>query len=338
MLRGYGREPYGTDTSIQMDDITEASGITHRWDLLEADQQKPWVPKVVEGNGNPHGYVPLDPTVGRLDPHTRTVFAANGNHGRTYALAVLSVGDKAATWPVVFEPKRSYVAKSLRVVAPLDAPQVRVLGFNAASLQAPTQPPPSAPPPPLNTTLQLPGPPTLPSFPTAAAPPVVPPVPPAPPPPPGGQHALPLNPTIGLVGVAVPPTTGVTAQPTPPVNPSPPSGARKEAKQHQASAAKSEEGGAQKASDAAGDLNAQPGPPGGLGMSRRDRIKPAPAGFTPLSRAHAEQPSAWTTGLQWGGGIGLMALVLAFGYITAWPTPRSRLPVVPAPAWLRRRR
>jgi hypothetical protein len=76
-------------------------------------------------------------------------------------------------------------------------------------------------------------------------------------------------------------------------------------------------------------------------MTRRDRIKPAADGFTPLDRAHA-QPSAWTTGLQWGGGVGLMALALALGFTTLRPTPRGRRhpPVVPALArnasWRRR--
>jgi hypothetical protein len=60
--------------------------------------------------------------------------------------------------------------------------------------------------------------------------------------------------------------------------------------------------------------------------------------FTPL--VHREQASAWARNLQWGGGLTLMALCLAFGYITVRPTPRRRTPEVPAPAraeaWRRR--
>jgi hypothetical protein len=73
-------------------------------------------------------------------------------------------------------------------------------------------------------------------------------------------------------------------------------------------------------------------------MTRRDRVHAEPGSFTAVR--HAEQASAWTTGLQWGGGTILMALVLAFGWTTVWPTPR-RCPgpdVTPAPAWARRRR
>ncbi|MDX6662623.1 MAG: hypothetical protein QOG09_725, partial [Solirubrobacterales bacterium] len=68
---------------------------------------------------------------------------------------------------------------------------------------------------------------------------------------------------------------------------------------------------------------------------RADHTPPAQS-FTPLSR-HA-QPSAWARDLQWGGGLTLMALVLAFGWITVRPTPRRREPELPAPAFARHRR
>jgi hypothetical protein len=74
-------------------------------------------------------------------------------------------------------------------------------------------------------------------------------------------------------------------------------------------------------------------------MTRRDRVKPAAGGFTPLTRGHT-QASAWITGLHWGGGIGILALSLALGFTTLRPTPRGRRrpPVVPAPAYVRYRR
>src|SRR5205823_1334878 len=106
-------------------------------------------------------------------------------------------------------------------------------------------------PPPLNSNLSLPAPPQLPLFPAGSAPPVAPPAPPAPPPPPGTQQALPLSLSVTPVGIAVPPTPGVTAQPTPPVQPAPPSGARREAKQRQAATAKSEEGAGEAGSEQA---------------------------------------------------------------------------------------
>jgi hypothetical protein len=68
-------------------------------------------------------------------------------------------------------------------------------------------------------------------------------------------------------------------------------------------------------------------------MTRIDRVKPGQS-FTPLARAH-NQPSAWTTGLEYGGGLTLMALVLAFGFTTVRPTPKRREPELPAPAWAR---
>jgi hypothetical protein len=137
----------------------------------------------------------------------------------------------------------------------------------------------------------------------------------------------------------VPPTTGVAAQPTPPVNPSPPGGARKEAKQHQASAAKSEEGSSQGAGEAqnlGGDLANSPDRAPGAAFTRYRADRARAGSFTGV--AHASQPSAWVTGLEWGGGIGLMALALALGFTTLRPTPRRGPPVVPAPAWVRYRR
>jgi hypothetical protein len=61
-----------------------------------------------------------------------------------------------------------------------------------------------------------------------------------------------------------------------------------------------------------------------------------PNAFTAV--AHHEQASAWARDLQWGGGLTLMALVAAFGWITVRPTPRRRQPEVPAPAFSRQRR
>jgi hypothetical protein len=60
----------------------------------------------------------------------------------------------------------------------------------------------------------------------------------------------------------------------------------------------------------------------------------------PFTAIHVRaQPSAWTHGLEWGGGLTLMALVLALGYTTVRPTPRRRrAPAAPMPAWARRRR
>jgi hypothetical protein len=332
-LRGFGREPLGADMRDQGGtdhpmryDVIAGPSITHRYDLIEADPRRPWLPRVVADNGQPHGYVTLSSSIATIDDQTGQVMAQTTSHGRVFALAVLSVGDKAASWPMVFEPRRSYTPPAQVKLGVPDVPAVKVLGFQGASLAPPQTPTASSPPPPINTSLQLPAPPSLPGFPTPVAPPIAPPAPPAPPPPPGGQQGLPINVAITPVGITVPPTTGVTAQPTPPVNPSPPGGARKEAKQRQAATAKSEESGGEGAGQTSDALDSRTQP-----MTRRTD----PLAYT--RRAHA-QPSAWVTGLQWGGGIGLMALTLALGFTTARPTPRRRPPVMPVPAWARRQR
>jgi hypothetical protein len=67
-------------------------------------------------------------------------------------------------------------------------------------------------------------------------------------------------------------------------------------------------------------------------MVRRDRVAPTPS-FSSL--AERDQPSAWSRGAIYGGGITLGALLLALGYTTLRPTPRRRQPEVPAPATAR---
>jgi hypothetical protein len=91
------------------------------------------------------------------------------------------------------------------------------------------------------------------------------------------------------------------------------------------------------------DIGDRPMSPDGAPMTRLDKHpatrldRSAPGqSFTPL--AHHSQPSAWARDLQWGGGLTLMALVLAFGWITVRPTPRRRQPELPAPAYSRVRR
>jgi hypothetical protein len=134
--------------------------------------------------------------------------------------------------------------------------------------------------------------------------------------------------------------TAVIQPPTPPVNPAPPGGARREARQRQAAAQKSgadNEEGSQEGGDLA---NKPPSADGTASMTRlearrADRRRAEPS-FTPL--AHADQPSAWATGALYTGGITLMSLALALTWTRGRPTPRRRSPDVPAPAWSPARR
>jgi hypothetical protein len=173
----------------------------------------------------------------------------------------------------------------------------------------------------------------------AAAPPPAPPAPPPPPPPPGFSQGLPLTLSAPLTPISI--QASVIPPTPPPINPAPPSGgaARKEAKQRQAATAKSEEGGAdQGASETThlgGDLANAPGAPDGAQMTRHE-ASPRNA-FTRV--AHAEQPSAWVRSLLYGGGIGLVAAVLALGWVGTRPTPRPRRrQPAPARAQVRSRR
>jgi hypothetical protein len=343
-LKGYGREPVGTDVPIRYDDINTAA-ITHRYDLVQADPQRPYLPRT-DCDGNPNGYCPLDPGVGTVDPQSGAVKAGRGNHGRVYAVAILSVGPKAASWPLSFEPRRSFRPPPPRAAQLLRALPLPPIQVAAAAAAAPASPaPPLPPPPPGVGSPSLPALPGLPGLPASGIAPPAPPPPPAPPAPPASPTAQPLQLALRVPGLQIAPATSVVPPPAPPIQPAPPGGARKEARQRQAAAAKSEEG-SQKQSDAAGDLAGADSSPPSTNMTRlgsdpphsftrRERGRSTPS-FTP--QAHHAQPSAWTTGLEWGGGLTLMALALALGFTTLRPTPRRREPDLPAPAYVRARR
>jgi hypothetical protein len=341
VLYGYGREPDGYDTPVQYDAINSFA-ITHRYDLLKADPTRPWLPLVDPSSPLPNHYVALDPSVGNVD-QTGKITTGRGNHARVYAIGLLSVGDKAASWPLVFEPRRSYVPVApARVVTPAlpVVPQVHVAAIAATS----PPPPPSAPPPapPLVGTPTLPQLPGLPGLPPLNTPPPAAPPPPAgapPPAPPASQAPSALSISISPQSVGFAPPSGVVPPPAPPINPAPPGGARREAKAKQPAAAKSQEGSSgDEAQGSGGDL-AQERPSGdGSAMTRRDRTKLAPS-FTFLTGSHARpQASAWSRDALYGGGLLLMAAVLALGYTTVRPTPRRRRPELPAPAWVRNQR
>jgi hypothetical protein len=348
-LKGVGREPvgYGAKVLTRFDELNTAA-ITHRYDLVMADPEKPYLP-LEDANGD---YVPVPPQVASVDRSTGALRTGRGRSERTYTIAILSVGDKAATWPIAFEPRRSFVAQRAKVTlpalpraarAPAAQPPVRL-----TDTPPPPAPPPATPPgsPLTSQSLQLPEPPALPSLPSvnAAGPPAppslnAPPPPPPPPPPPTvppQQQPQPLALGAKLQAVAIVPSVNPPAPP--PVNPAPPGGAaaRKEAKQRQAATAKSEEGsseGAGEAGENRGDQAPGPSGTGNAAMTRRERDRPA-SSFTALPRP--DQASTWARGALYGGGLGLAALAFSAAWLI--PRPRRRTPRVPAPALQRARR
>jgi hypothetical protein len=347
-LRGEGREPVGMDVPARYDAI-DSPAITHRYDLFLADEQNPSVPRKDE-NGE---LVKPPPSVGTVDRETGVVVAGNGRQERTYTVAVLSVGDKVATWPIVFEPAKSFkprvAALPIRSVVntpPRPVPARPLAPPITVQNQGPAATPPDAPPPPVAPiqvpSINLPPPPSLPPIPTlpGGTPTPTPPPPAAPPPPPGDAGALPLSLQAPLNPVSI--VTTVIPPSPPPVNPAPPGGsaARKEARQRQAATAKSEEGGGD---EGAGEGQSS-GESGSNAMTRRDRARPAPSydvrrsddsrySFTAVS--HEEQASAWSRGALYGGMAVAGALVLALGWGTARPTPKRRHPPRPAPQTVR---
>jgi hypothetical protein len=356
MLHGYGRSPLSTTTegrSLRTSHYRiSTAAITHRYDLLLADPDRPWQPcqetdgvcttlhsnlsrdQDASGARSCAPYLCLPRRIGTVNSQTGEVRAGDGRYPEVLAVAMLSVDDEAATYPLVFKRSPSFV---------LD-PSVR----NAGTLKTSTPrlppppgqaPPPEPPPIPKIELPTVPPPPAIPSLTAAAPPELQPPAPPAPPPP--SQQPAPVDLSVAPPGVSISTPTALIQPPTPPVNPAPPGGARREARQRQAAAQK---GGADSDSEAdsgrdaqsGGDLADGPASPGGLSMTRLDSKAPAAGraqrqpSFTTLSGV--DQPSAWSRGALYGGGIGLAAMTLALAFTTLRPGPRRREPEVPAPA------
>jgi len=235
-------------------------------------------------------------------------------------------GVKVATFPLVFEPRRTFVPP------PPPPPEITPI---AARAQAALPPPPQAPPPANSVNpLNLPNPPAPPALPPITTPDLPPPAPPIPPPPPIGQSPVPLDLVAQAPGLNIAPQTTVIPPPAPPIQPAPPGGARREARQRQSATQSSGSGSdSERMSDAAGDLaDGRDSVHGTNDMTRIDRVKPGQS-FTPISRA--DQPSAWARGALYGGGLTLFALALALG--TTHGRPRRRDRITPAPEWARRR-
>jgi hypothetical protein len=344
-LRGWGRGPVAAHESAgryrARFDRIDNPAVTHRYDLVMADPQRPSLP-LEDANGD---YVPVPARVASVDRQSGLIRAGRGTGERTYAIGLLSVGDKAAGYPMAFEPRRSFAAQRAKATLPPLPRPARAPAAQAPIRVAETPPPPSAPPPaspasPMSSqTLQPPTPPQLPSLPPAQAPPTPhmpappamapPPPPPAPPALPTQQQPQPLALGAKLQAVAIVPSVNPPAPP--PVNPAPPGGAaaRKEAKQRQAATAKSEEGG--------GDSAAE-----GDGAQARINTASDPShGSSRLNSEHAftrlERPAASPAirGLLYSGGLGLAALALAAGFLTLRPRTRERRPLLPAAALAR---
>jgi hypothetical protein len=174
---------------------------------------------------------------------------------------------------------------------------------------------------------QIPPPPAIPQLTAATPPELQPPAPPAPPPP--SQQPAPLDLSVAPPGVSISTPTALIQPPTPPVNPAPPGGARREARQRQAAAQK---GGADseessETQNLGGDQANKPNGARGAEMTRLDHS------FTRY--APSAESSPWGTGLLYGGGMTLLALAMAFGWTHGRPTPKRREPELPAPAWAR---
>ena len=341
--KGFGIGPANFDQAPRHMAISTPA-ITHRYDLVMADPKNPSRPALDE-NGE---YKSFSSDVATIDRQSGVITTKRpGPSERQWGLVLLSVGSQATTYTVAFDPRRSFVA---RPAAKISRAPFRAIVGNFQPQRLP--PPPNTQPPPNPTVgnIETPTLPRLPGLPPLNAAPVNPPAPPSPPPPPGSPAQVPLNLAIKPVGLNVPPPTSVVPPPAPPIQPAPPGGARREARQRQAATAKSEqgsgEGGAEQSGDSGGDgansyTRAEPNGAGARrhpGVQRNDATRRDSERATPsfVTVGHEEPVSAWSRTLMYGGGITLMALMLALGWNTGRPRP-GRRPPEPAPAWARRR-
>jgi hypothetical protein len=327
ILDGYGREPIGYSEAgggqpsiVARVDQIDSPAITHRYDLVKADPDRPWQPLVDPTSDFENHYVPLDSdgecAIGCIDRQTGAVTAGGGQQERVFALAILSVGDEAASYPIVFEPRPSFRA----------APPPPPIPLPPASTPPPAPAPPAPAPPFQPPTLATPPP----LAPLPAQTPPAPPVPLAPPNSGVGQLDLFTSPPV----LSVAPAVSLFPPSAPVINVAPPTPARPVEKAKKVAVQSSGSDSDAKEKGPSGQVaDLADAPPSAHGSSSATRYE---NNFTAIT--HRDQASAWARDLQWGGGLTLMALVLAFGWITVRPKPRRRLPEVPAPAYSRQRR
>ena len=331
-LKGVGREPPAADTPPRYHRL-DSPAITHRYDLLLADRERPWLPER-DDDGK---YVAMserhpDCSVACVDRQTGEVRTGEGADERVYAVGLLSAGEHSATYPLVFEPGRP------RRPAPAAGRSAALRAMGAAAGRPAATPatpaaagPPASGSPPPGADL-----PSFPTFPPSMPTDVRPPEPPAPPTP--EAPSPPLSASKGI------PTPAAPAGPDAPrVSPVPPS-APKAKPAPRVSLRHDEAEGAQ---PAAAEFDDDPLDAAEESVDPRDNllvdIAPAPSmppGAATTRRAHErpelqmtalhsdDQPSAWVRNAGYGGGLTVAALVLAAG----WLAVRSRRRPRPAPA------
>jgi hypothetical protein len=313
-LRGVGRQPPSADAPPRFHRISGPS-ITHRYDLLLADPQRPWLPL----RGPEGRYVALADrhpgcSVACVDSSTGTVRTGGGASTRVYAVATLSVGDLVATYPLVLEPGRPMSpaggppARSQPGAAPSSSG--RLAGGPAApptaSADFASRLPPGAgapPAPPPHAGAREPKPPSRaasPTVPTSVAPPTP------------TAWRTPAGDALHVTPRAVPrPPSAPAAQPAPPAVTV--RGRERELESPQPGSASDPDGPSVEPRPAFGRIDLANAPPMPDGAAATRRAHDSPRAWFSV-RARSDQPSAWATGALHGGGIILAAVVLG----SAW--------------------
>jgi hypothetical protein len=316
-LHGVGREPPAADTAPAFLRLTDLS-ITHRYDLVLADPAKPWLP-YRDADGRYVAFADRYPncSVACVDGQTGELSTGDGVDHRVYGVALLSVGDLTATYPLAFEPRalRAPPASAQRLVrGGWPAPGQRVGSAGSPTANAPRST--SSPYGPLERPI-VPG---LPATPSAGGPPPRPLTMIAPPASPAPLVAPPAQVARGPPALLDVPRVTPVPPHVPPIRPAPQqvSPQRDEVAQHQAALTGFEDDSplaSDEALDAQADLMwvdlAQaPSVPRGAETTRRTTRR---SDLAMTAHRAAEQPSAWTRNALYGSGLTFAALILATG-------------------------
>jgi len=298
--------------------------ITHRYDLLLADPQKPWMPYRDESGH----YVPMSErypscSVACIDRQTGEISTGKGASGRVYGVGLLSVGGLAATYPVSFDPGTPHQALGAAAAAAPRAlaAMVRPLGAAPPQTTGTATPPsasgaPGAEPltvlgfaPPAVSDAPLPHPPTV----VSPSPPVV------------KVAAAPTGLRSAPPAVSSAPRVSPAPPSAPQIKPAPKIGVRREpAAQEMALAVTDQSFSVLDEPVDAGDpwlVDIGDGPPlpHGAAATRKDTRR---MDLPMTALTHGSHPSAWERDALYGGGLVLAALVLASGWTIMRPGTR----------------
>ncbi|MDX6649902.1 MAG: hypothetical protein QOJ97_1853 [Solirubrobacteraceae bacterium] len=322
-LQGVGREPPAADTPPRYHQLSSPA-ITHRYDLLLADPQKPWMPYRDESGD----YVPMSErypncSVACIDRQTGEVSTGKGASGRVYGVGLLSVGGLAATYPLSFDPgsPREPLGAAAASAPRALAATARPLGVTPSQTTG-TATPPSPSGAPSAEPLSVPGfaPPTVSEAAVPHPPTQVSPSPPA-----AKVSAAATDLRSAPPAMSSAPRVSPAPPSAPQIKPAPKMGVRREPAAQEMGVAATDpqyvvlDELADPRDPLLVDIGDGPPLPHGAAATRKDTRRTDLA-MTALT--HGSHPSTWGRDALYGGGLVIAGLVLASGWMIMRPGAR----------------